>query len=179
MPCYNATPPVLRQTKRRQGHTQPPEPGQGCAGLGAGQEKVSPHRLRLNQDSLAFPLRDHCRGCGGLSGHLAQLSQLTAWQSEQQKGAAWSQVTKAQFYSSSAAAPSLLKHLLTPMHLHTSAQVGPWGSPCCLLCLPHPHPAAREPPPRPTCSLPASMGVQASQPELGVPALRGAVWKHS
>lgn len=76
--CPVTVPPtiqVLGQTEGRQGHTQPPERGEGRAGLGAGYETASPHRLTLSQAGLACPVRGHVRAEGGLHGHLAQTAE--------------------------------------------------------------------------------------------------------
>lgn len=109
--CYLG--PPGKQTDSKQGHTKPPGLGNGSVRLSAGQEKASPHGLMANQDRLAFPLGVPW-GWRGLGVHLAQPSELTAEQSEDQKGGCQSQVPGAWRHPRSAAAPSLLKHLSYP-----------------------------------------------------------------
>lgn len=104
--------PPGKQTDSKQGHTTPPGLRKGSVRLSAGQ-KASPHGLTASQDRLAFLLGVPW-GWRGLGVHLAQLSELTAEQSEDQKGGCQAQVPGAWPHPRSAAAPSLLKRLSYP-----------------------------------------------------------------
>lgn len=154
--------PPGKQTDSKQGHAKPPGLEKGSGRLSAGQ-KASPHGLTANQGRLAFPLGVPW-GWRGLGVHLAQPSELTAEQGEDQKGGCQAQVAGAWPHPRQQRLP----HSPSTCLLQTPAQVGLGIRPCPQV----PSPEARSA--SPAHSPPARVPPQFPEPGKASPRPAGS-----